>query len=460
MSREQTKRYKIDMCNGPILQKMLLFALPLMLSSILQLLFNAVDIVVVGRFAGDDSLAAVGATSSLINLLTNLFIGLSIGANVLVARYFGAKKEDELSQTVHTAMTVSIVSGIVLTIIGVIGAPIILSWMQTPPEVLSLAVVYLRVYFMGMTATMIYNFGSSILRAIGDTKRPLYFLSIAGVVNVTLNLFFVRVLHWGVFGVALATVISQVISAFFIVRCLMKEEGGIRLELNKLKINKGKLWQIVQIGLPAGFQGMLFSLSNVVIQSSVNTFGSTVIAGNSASANIEGFVYAGMNAFYQSAISFMGQNVGAGKYERVNKILLSAQICVIVVGLLLGNGCVLLGEVLLGFYTNSLEVVEAGMVRLSLIGTTYAICGMMDVMVGALRGLGYSIAPMFVSLLGACAFRLLWIATIFQIEQFHTIKTVYFSYPVSWSITFLAHLVTFLIVRNRLKKCWGIKTDK
>ena len=456
MAREKAKKYEMDMCNGPILKKMLLFAIPLMLSSILQLLFNAVDIVVVGRFAGDDSLAAVGATSSLINLLTNLFIGLSIGANVLVARYFGAKKEEELSDTVHTAMTVSIVSGLILTVIGVIGAPIILGWMQTPPEVLSLAVVYLRVYFLGMTATMIYNFGSSILRAIGDTKRPLYFLSIAGIVNVTLNLFFVIVFHWGVFGVALATVISQVISAFCVVCCLMKEQAGIRLEISKLKIHKGKLLQIMQIGLPAGFQGMLFSLSNVVIQSSVNTFGSTVIAGNSAAANIEGFVYVGMNAFYQAAISFMGQNVGAGKYERVNKIVLSAQICVITVGLLLGNGCVLLGELLLGFYTDSPAVIEAGMVRLSLIGATYAICGMMDVMVGALRGLGYSIAPMFVSLLGACAFRLLWIATIFQMEQFHTIQTVYFSYPVSWTITFLAHFVTFVIVRKKLRKQWGM----
>lgn len=456
MARESMKKYEIDMCNGPILKKMLVFAIPLMLSSILQLLFNAVDIVVVGRFAGDDSLAAVGATSSLINLLTNLFIGLSIGANVLVARYFGAKKEEELSETVHTAMMISIVSGLVLTVIGVVGAPIILEWMQTPPEVLSLAVVYLRVYFLGMTATMIYNFGSSILRAIGDTKRPLYFLSIAGIVNVTLNLVFVIVFHLGVFGVALATVISQVISAFFVVRCLMKEQGGIRLEIGKLKIHKGKLLQIMQIGLPAGFQGMLFSLSNVVIQSSVNTFGSTVIAGNSAAANMEGFVYVGMNAFYQAAISFIGQNVGAGKYERVNKIVLSAQICVIMVGLLLGNGCVLLGNVLLGFYTDSPAVVEAGMVRLSIIGTLYALCGMMDVMVGVLRGLGHSIAPMVVSLLGVCAFRLLWISTIFQMEQFHTIETVYVSYPVSWSMTFLAHFITFLIVRKKLKKQWGV----
>ena len=455
MGRKEKKKYEIDMCNGPILKKMLLFALPLMLSSILQLLFNAADIVVVGRFAGDESLAAVGSTSSLINLLTNLFIGLSVGANVLVARYFGAKKEDELRDTVHTAMTLSIIGGLVLTVIGVVGAPVILEWMQTPPEVLSLAVIYLRVYFAGMTATMIYNFGSSILRAIGDTKRPLYYLTIAGVVNVLLNLVFVIVFHWGVFGVGIATVISQVISAALVLRCLLREQGGIRLDLKKLGIHKGKLLQIMQIGLPAGFQGMLFSLSNVVIQSSVNSFGATVVAGNSAASNIEGFVYVGMNAFYQAAISFMGQNVGAGKYSRVNKILFAAETCVVVIGFGLSMVVRLFAGPLLSLYTDSPAVVEAGTVRLGIICATYFLCGMMDVMVGALRGLGYSIAPMIVSLLGACAFRLLWIATVFQIDRFHTIETVYTSYPISWTLTFLAHVVTFIIVRNKLKKRWG-----
>lgn len=452
----KNKKYEIDMCNGPILKKMLLFAVPLMFSSILQLLFNAADIVVVGKFAGDDSLAAVGATSSLINLLTNLFIGLSIGANVLVARFFGAKKDDELSDTVHTAMTVSFISGVILTVIGMVGAPVILTWMKTPPEVLPLSTIYLRVYFAGMTATMAYNFGASILRAVGDTKRPLYYLTAAGILNVTLNLIFVIVFQWGVFGVGLATVISQVLSAVLVLRCLMREQGGIRLDLKRLHINKGKLLQIMQIGLPAGFQGMLFSLSNVVIQSSVNSFGATVVAGNSAASNIEGFVYVGMNAFYQAAISFMGQNVGAGKYERVNKILYCALGCVLSIGLLLGNAVVLLGRPLVSLYTDSAVVVEAGMVRLRIIGTLYALCGLMDVMVGALRGIGYSVAPMIVSLLGACAFRLVWIATIFQIDRFHTIETVYFSYPVSWILTFAAHVVTFVILRKRLKKRWGM----
>ncbi len=458
MSQKEKKKYEMDMCNGSIVKKMLLFAVPLIFSSILQLLFNAADIVVVGRFDGDDSLAAVGSTSSLINLLTNLFIGLSIGANVLVARYFGAKKEDELQETVHTAMTISLIGGVLLTVIGIVGAPVILEWMQTPPEVLSLAIIYMRVYFAGITATLVYNFGSSILRAVGDTKRPLYFLSIAGVVNIVLNLVFVIVFHWGVFGVGIATVISQVISATLVVRCLLKEQGGIRLDLKKLGIHKGKLGQIMQIGLPAGFQGMLFSLSNVVIQSSVNSFGNIVVAGNTAASNIEGFVYVGMNAFYQAAISFMGQNVGAGKYKRVNKILLSAEGCVIIIGFGMSMIVRLFAEPLLRIYTDSGDsalVVEAGLVRLNIICATYFLCGMMDVMVGALRGLGYSVAPMIVSLLGACAFRLLWIATIFRIEEFHTIETVYISYPISWSLTFLAHLVTFIFVRHRLKKKWG-----
>lgn len=450
-----TKKYEIDMCNGPILKKMLLFAVPLMFSSILQLLFNAADIVVVGKFAGDDSLAAVGATSSLINLLTNLFIGLSIGANVLVAKFFGAKRDNELSDTVHTAMTVSFISGILLTVIGMVGAPVILTWMKTPAEVLPLSTTYLRVYFAGMTATMAYNFGASILRAVGDTKRPLYYLTAAGALNVTLNLVFVIVFRWGVFGVGLATVISQVLSAALVLRCLVREQSSIHLDLKKLHINKKILLQIMQIGLPAGFQGMLFSLSNVVIQSSVNSFGATVVAGNSAAGNIEGFVYVGMNAFYQAAISFMGQNVGAGKYERVNKILYCALGCVLGIGLFLGNLVVGLGRPLLSLYTDSAVVVEAGMVRLRIIGTLYALCGLMDVMVGALRGLGYSIAPMIVSLLGACVFRLVWIATIFQVDRFHTIETVYFSYPVSWILTFTAHVVTFVVLRKRLKQRWG-----
>ncbi len=443
------------MCSGSILGKILLFAIPLMCSSLLQLLFNAADIIVVGRFAGDNSLAAVGSTSSLINLLTNFFLGLSVGANVLVARYYGAKQQKDLSETVQTAMTLSLYSGVLLTIIGCVGAKQILIWMQTPEDVLPLATLYLRIYFGGMTATMLYNFGSAIMRATGDTRRPLYYLSLAGAINVVLNLIFVIVLHMDVAGVAAATVISQCISAVLIVRCMVMEEGSIHLDLSGLKVNGDKFKKIIQIGLPASFQGMVFSFSNVIIQSSVNSFGAVTVAGNSAAANIEGFVYVAMNAFHQAAISFTGQNAGAAKYERINKILYTAQCCVIVAGVVFGNIVVLFGKPLLGMYTSSPEVMEAGMKRLGIICRLYAFCGMMDVMVGALRGLGYAVMPMVVSLVGACGLRLLWIFTFFRMEPFHTVESLYLTYPVSWFITFATHVVCFVIVRRKLAKKWG-----
>lgn len=446
------KKYEMDMCNGPILKKMLLFAIPLICSSILQLLFNAADIIVVGRFAGDNSLAAVGATSSLINLLVNLFIGLSIGANVLVARYYGAKQQRELDETVHTAIAISIAGGILLTIIGVIFAPTFLGWMQTPGEVLNLAVIYLRTYFVGMIPMLVYNYGAAILRATGDTQRPLYYLIIAGILNVSLNLFFVIVLHWGVFGVGLATTISQTVSAILVIRCLMQGEGAIHLELKHLRVSRDKLLRILQIGLPAGFQGMLLSLSNVIIQSSINSFGEVVVAGNSAASNIEGFIYASMNAFYQANISFTSQNMGAGKYERINKILLSALGCVIVVGVVMGSACYLFGPTLLTIYTGNQAVKEAGMVRFSYIALPYALCGIMEVIVGSLRGMGYVVAPMIVSLIGACGLRLAWIATVFQMERFHRIEMLYITYPISWAITIIAHLITFIIVRRKIGK--------
>ena len=456
MHKEEKRKYEMDMCSGPILGKLLMFALPLMCSSILQLLFNAADIIVVGNYAGDNSLAAVGSTSSLINLLTNFFLGLSVGANVLVARYRGAKHDEEVSRTVHTAMFLSVCSGVLLTFIGCTGTKQILIWMQTPEDVLPLATLYLRIYFGGITATMLYNFGSAILRAVGDTRRPLYYLSIAGVINVILNLFFVIVCKMDVAGVALATVISQCISAFLIVRCMMKSENSIHLDLSLLRIDPDKFKRILQIGLPASFQGMVFSFSNVIIQSSVNSFGAIVVAGNSAAANLEGFVYVAMNAFHQAAISFTGQNVGAAKYERVNRILYIAEGCVVVVGLLLGNLAVFFGRSLLALYTNSEAVIDAGMVRMRIICSAYAFCGMMDVAVGSLRGMGYAVMPMIVSLIGACGLRLLWIFTFFRMEQFHTQASLYLTYPASWFITFVAHLVCFMVVRRKLRKVWGV----
>lgn len=449
MMSSKTKQYEMDMCSGPILRKTLMFALPLMLSSILQLLFNAADIVVVGKFAGDNSLAAVGSNTALINLLTNLFIGLSIGANVVAARHYGAKAWDDLRRTVHTAMLLSMLSGALLLVLGVIGAEQMLIWMQTPEEVLPLATVYLRIYFLGMISTMVYNFGSALLRAVGDTKRPLYFLLCAGIINVILNLLFVIGFQMDVMGVAIATVISETVSALLVLRCLVKEKGGIHLELRAMRIDRKKMLQILRIGLPAGFQGVVFALSNVVIQSSVNIFGNIVVAGNSAAANLEGFVYMAMNAFYQTTLSFVSQNYGAGEQKRINRIVLLGETCVIVTGTLLGNMVVFFGNDLLQIYSNNPEVIAAGMVRLHYISMIYALCGIMDVMVGALRGIGYSIMPMIVSIVGVCVLRLIWLATVFQIPEFHKIETVYLSYPVTWILTSLVYIVFFVWIRIR-----------
>ena len=445
-------QYEIDMCNGPILSRMLRFSIPLMCSSVLQLLFNAADIVVVGRWAGDNSLAAVGSNTALIGLLTNLFVGLAVGANTLAAKSFGARDREELHRVVHTSILLSILSGVLLAVVGFFGARTILTWMQTPDNVLGLAALYLRIYFLGMPATMVYNFGAALLRAEGDTQRPLYFLSLAGVVNIVLNLFFVIVCHLDVAGVAIATVISQCISAALVLRCMTKDTGPLHLDLRKLRIHSRTMGKILQVGLPAGFQGILFSLSNVVIQSSVNTFGEVIMAGNSAAANIEQFVYVSMNAMYQATISFVSQNYGAGNYHRIRKIVIRAQICVLVVGLVLGNLATLFGRDLLAIYTTSPAVIDAGLIRMRIVCTTYAVCGMMDVMVGGLRGIGYSVMPMLVSLVGACGLRLLWIATIFQLPQFHTIQMLYWSYPVSWIITLGAHVLCFLWALKRVKR--------
>lgn len=453
---KKNKNYEMDMCSGSVIKKMLLFSLPLMLSSILQLLFNAADVVVVGKFAGDNSLAAVGCTGSLINLLVNLFMGLSVGANVMTARHYGAKQDEELSKTVHTSIVIACIGGLLLTVVGLLFTEGILRLMSTPPEVLPLAALYLRIYFCGMLANMLYNFGSAILRAVGDTRRPMYYLTVAGVVNVILNLVFVIEFHLDVAGVAIATVISQTISAILVIRCLMRQTGAIRLELPKLRIDRKELKNIIRIGLPAGMQGCVFSLSNVVIQSSVNTFGATTVSGSSAGSNLEGFVYVAMNAFHQATVSFMSQNYGAGRYERLRKVLRAGLICVTVTGLILGNLEVLFGKTLLSIYTDSDAVIAEGYKRMRLICTLYCTCGMMDVMVGALRGIGYSVMPMIVSLLGACGIRLLWIATVFRIERFHMVETVYLSYPISWIITFFVHVICYIIVSRRLPKVTSV----
>ncbi len=447
-----SKSYKIDMCSGPIVSKLLLFTGPLVLSSVLQLLFNAADVVVVGKYAGDNSLAAVGSVGPLINLMVSLFMGLSIGSHVLASRYYGSRNDTQLSKTVHTSMLVSLISGVILAVAGFIFSRQILIWMNSPDETLPLATLYLKIYFLGMPASMVYNFGSAILRAAGDTKRPMYYLTYAGVINVILNLFFVISLKMDVAGVAVATVISQVISATLVTRCLMKESGALKLELTKLAIDGYILARIFRIGLPASFQGMLFSISNVIIQSSVNSFGATVVAGNSAAQNIEGFVYVSMNAFYQACISFVSANVGARQFERINKVLIRSEICVVITGMILGGAAYTFSYTLLGIYTDSYAVMQAGAVRMAYVSLPYFLCGMMDVMVGALRGIGYAILPMIVSLVGACGLRLLWIFTFFRTARFHEPRFLYITYPVSWTVTFLAHVLCYIIVKRRFDK--------
>lgn len=446
--KTDVKKYEIDMCSGPFIGKVLLFYVPLMLSGMLQLLFNAADIVVVGRFAGSDALAAVGSTSSLINLLVNLFIGLSIGANVLAARFYGAGQKKEMSELVHTAILTSIISGFMLVFVGIIVAGPALTAMGTPDDVIDQSILYMRIYFIGMPFTMAYNFGAAVLRAVGDTKRPLYYLLSAGVVNVILNLIFVIVFSLGVAGVAIATVTSQAISAILVIRCLMTSEADYKLELSKLRITPDKLKKMLQIGLPAGLQNSLFSISNVLIQSSVNSFGSIAMAGNTAASNIEGFVYTAMNAFSQTIISFAGQNYGAQNYKNIKKLLFICQGMVMAVGLVLGNLAYFGSGILLRIYSSDMEVISFGILRMSIICTTYCLCGMMDVMVGALRGMGYSVMPMFVSLTGACLFRVVWIYTIFR--SYHTLKCLYLSYPISWTLTFAVHAICFAIVYYRL----------
>ena len=445
----KSKKYEIDMCNGPLLGKILLFSLPLMLSGILQLLFNAADMIVVGRWVGSDALAAVGSTGPLINLLVNVFIGLSVGANVLVARFYGAGQEKELSEMVHTAILTSVICGFLLIFIGYYAAPYALEAMGAPKEVIDQSLIYIRIYFAAMPAMMLYNFGSAILRAVGDTRRPLIYLSIAGVVNVILNLVFVIVFSLGVMGVALATAISQVISATLVVICLIRTKGAYGLRLRELKISKSKLILMAKIGLPAGFQGAIFSISNVLIQSSINSFGAIAMAGNSAAGNLEGFVYTAMNTLHQTAVSFVGQNYGAHKYKRIKTIAIQCLCIVTVVGLLLGNLVYFMGPVLLKLYSTDSQVISFGMRRLFYICCPYFLCGVMDTLVGCLRGMGRSVLPMLVSLTGACLFRIIWIYSVFASNK--TLEVLYISYPVSWTITALVHFICFLFIYRKLR---------
>lgn len=443
------KNYEINFTQGKLLKPLLMFAIPLILSGMLQLLYNAADIVVVGRFAGKESLAAVGSTSSLINLLTNAFLGLSVGANVLIAKAFGTKDNTLLEKAVHTSIAVSLLGGVLFGIAGFIFAKPILVLMGNPEDVLPKASLYVKIYFAGLPAVALYNFSSAILRAIGDTKRPLYFLIFSGIVNVVLNLIFVIKFHMDVAGVAIATITSQLISALLTVGCLIKTDAAYKLVLKKIRICKREFISIVKVGLPAGIQGTLFSLSNVVIQSSVNSFGSIVVAGNAAASNIEGFVYIAMNAIHQTTVTFCAQNLGIKNFNRVKKGVLSCTAIVSVIGIVLSMIVVVSSKFLLAIYSSDPQVIYYGTLRLLYICGPYFLCGIMEVYSGALRGLAHSFVPMVICLVGACILRLAWVEILFTYKR--SIPILLLAYPFSWAVTAIALIIAFNLVLKKIK---------
>lgn len=445
-----------NMLNSPLWSSLITYTIPIMLTSILQLLFNAADLVVVGRFSGSINVAAVSATGAITNLIVNLFIGLSVGAGVTVAHALGGNQSYEVHRTVHTALPTAIFGGLFLSVIGVLFSESFLIMMKTPENVLPLSAKYMRIYFCGMTFTMVYNFCASILRAAGDTKSPLIFLTIAGVINVALNVFFVVVLKMTVDGVALATIISQAISAVLVVIALMRRTDACRLYLRKMRFYKQPFLKMIRIGLPAGIQSSMFAISNVTIQSSINSFNSdALMSGNGAAGNIEGFVFVLMNSFHQTAVNFTGQNMGAHQYNRIKKTFALCILYVTIAGLAAGSAVWFFGEELLGIYiTDSPEAIQYGLTRFNYIALPYFVCGLMDVSTGALRGLGASITPMIISIMGVCGIRIVWIYTIFQIPQFHTPECLYISYLFSWLFTFIFQTMAFIIIYKK-----RIRTD-
>ncbi len=439
----------VDMCNGPLVGNLLRFSIPLMASGILQLLFNAADIIVLGQFASSSAMAAVGATSSLNSLLVNLFLGLSIGCSVVMAHSYGAQDWRRVHDTVHTAVLLALICGAVLVVAGIPLLPILLRWMDTPADLLNQSILYMRIVFVGMPAMMLYDFGAGILRATGDTRRPLFFLTAAGITNASLNVIFVLVFQMDVAGVALATSISQYLSAFLILRCLSEPGTHYQLHPREMRICKPVLVQIIRVGLPAGIQSAVFSISNVLIQSSINTFGTLAVAGSTASSNIENFVYTAMNSVYQAALNFTSQNIGAGKKERIPLILRDCLMIVTVIGLVLGGLAVLFGRQLLSIYSSDPEILPYGLERIRVICLTYFLCGLMDVTCGVVRGMGAAVTPTIVSLTGACVLRIIWIYTIFM--AFHSLFVLYLSYPVTWVVTFAVHMICFSIFFRRLR---------
>ena len=454
------RRKNIDMCNGPLLKNILLYSLPLIATGVLQRLYNMADSIVAAKWAGGEALAAVGSTGALISLVTDVFIGLSIGASVVVSHYYGAGEKNSVHQAVHTAIALSVVAGMLTMIVGLLVSHPALKLMGTQPEVLDQATLYVRIYFIGMPASMVYNFAAAILRSIGDTKRPFYILVISGIVNLILNLLFVIAFHWDVAGVAVATVISQLLSAVLTLWCLIKTHDCYRLELSKLRLHRKNVLLILRYGIPAGIQGSVFSISNMLIQSSINSFGVAAMTGSAASTNIEGLVYISMNAIYQTCMAFTGQNLGAGKAKRVVKVQRTCAVVVFCVGLITGALAVVFGRQLLTLYTaassvstsvSSEIIIQYGMQRLMIIAMTYFFSGLMEVFVGGLRGMGVSFLPMIVSVVGVCGVRIIWIFTVFSLIS-RTLDCLYISYPVSWALTALILFVCLLVERKRRLK--------
>ena len=443
----KNNKYEIDMCNGSIMDKLISFSLPLMLSSILQLMFNAVDIIVVGRFSGSQALAAVGSTTALINIFTNLFIGISLGANVLAARYYAAGRDKEMSETVHTAITLALISGVVMAFVGLIFAKGALELMGTPEDVIRLSTLYMRIYFLGMPFFMLYNYGAAILRAVGDTKRPLIFLIISGCANAVLNMMLVIIFHLGVAGVAIGTVISQMISCVLVLRCLYRSEGSYQLRFSKLTIKSAYLKPIFQVGIPAGIQSTVINFSNALLQSSVNSFGSTAMAGYTAANNVLGFLYVSVNAITQACMSFTSQNYGVGKYKRMDRVLFDCLILTVGVAGVLGGGAYLFGAQIMRIYTQDPKVIACGLEILAITTVPYFLCGIMDLFPGALRGMGYSAVPMILSVIGTVGTRIFWIFAAFP--QHRSLYFLFISYPGSWAATIVMQVICFYFVRKR-----------
>ena len=445
------------MCNGTIMDKLISFSIPLMLSGILQLMFNAVDIVVVGRFSGSQALAAVGSTTALINVFTNLFIGISLGANVLAARYYAAGKTKEMSETVHTAIALALVSGVAMAVIGVVFARGALEIMGTPDDVIAKSTLYMQIYFCGMPFFMMYNYGAAILRAVGDTKRPLIFLIVSGVINAVLNLFLVIVFHLDVAGVGIATVISQLVSCILVLRCLHHTESSYQLHLAKLRIRSVYLKQIFEVGVPAGIQSTVINISNAMLQSSVNSFGSIAMAGYTASNNIFGFLYVSVNSFTQACMSFTSQNFGVKKLKRMDRVLIDCMILSVVVTLILGSSVYVFGPELLHIYSDQADVIQYGMEIFSYTTVTYFLCGLMDLFPGALRGMGYSTVPMILSIIGTVGVRIIWIYGLFPSHR--SLTFLFLSYPVSWIATIIMQVICFWFVRKKIHRMMAVTAE-